>query len=219
MNKYILRENGIYLFWNQHHLGFLPTGSCCSSISSVIIPNLFVCTNRCFRISMLPGQNDIGALFIPPSTRVILCTLVSAGILVSVPDEERCQFVISWQLFIYPWWGLVVPGVNKNWKNDKKDKKANYNKREKSKKKEGEKKTEIQKEKDLKNISILWCQGSFALLQCFLFIFGILLGSELHPIVVGHWTSKSGFGIIETLNCQHIVVSWTNLHQHHQDNH
>ena len=62
----------------------------------------------------------------------------------------------------------------------------------------------------------------------FLFNFWILLCGELPPIhavatVSGHQrVSKSGEGIVEPPHCQHIVVSWTNLHQmsgHHHHHH
>ena len=61
-------------------------------------------------------------------------------------------------------------------------------------------------------------------------MFCILLGTELHPIVVpstvrdsipvaGKCVSEGGGLVIEPSDCQHIVISWTNLHNHYDIHH
>ena len=60
----------------------------------MIIIDLFVTTNCCPSVSVLPGDVDVGAPGVPPSSGESFCTMIVApSILVSVPGRETCQVV------------------------------------------------------------------------------------------------------------------------------
>ena len=74
---------------HEHHLGFRPTAICVPSLSSVIIIDLFANTHCSPSVSVLPGEVDVGAPGVPPSSGESFCTMIVApSILVSVPGRK-----------------------------------------------------------------------------------------------------------------------------------
>ena len=78
------------LFGNQHHLDLLPAFQCVvSSISTVVKEYLLVLTNFFPLCCKLPSQVGPGAGLVPPTTGVVIGTVVLLGfVILSVPGQK-----------------------------------------------------------------------------------------------------------------------------------